>query len=146
MKKINMVFVLFLALSMMLTACGTSEPAATEVVKAPTEAPATTEAPAATEAPVEQPPCNKWDQITVDMIDQELCVYGVATSHEGQSRIDFSPEPNTFFVIDTQHYYPEMKEGVCLYTTGKIQVFDNQIPYIDITNIKIFKCEPWMEK
>jgi multiple sugar transport system substrate-binding protein len=58
MKKLLYVLSLLLIASMVLTACGGGQPAATEEAPAATEAPAE-EAPAATEAPAEEPSSDK---------------------------------------------------------------------------------------
>ncbi len=151
-KTILSLFAVLAAIVLLTLACGGSVPEAEEPQEVETEEAVETEAPepveteAPTEAPAQEPSCYRWDEVTLDMADSEVCVYGVAYSEQGQSRVDFSEEKNSFFLIDTTHYYPELGEGVCLYTTGMIQVFDGKIPYIDITNGKLYKCEPWMEE
>jgi len=84
MKKINVVLVLFLALSMALSACGGSAPApaATAAPVKPTEAPAKpaateapvkpTEAPAATEAPTEGLPRMDGNVAMTEQEDAEI--------------------------------------------------------------------------
>lgn len=119
-----------------------------EPVVQPSDTPRPTEPPPPTNTagPTETPPppsCYKWDQITLDMAGEEVCVYGVAYSHQGQSRIDFSPEKNTFFLIDTVYYYPELGAGVCVVAEQKVEVFDGKIPFMTI-NGDLYKCEPWM--
>jgi hypothetical protein len=104
--------------------------------------PTNTTAPTPTPPPPE-PSCYKWDQITLDMAGEVVCVYGEAFSHQGQSRIDFSPEKNSFFLIDTQYYYPNLSEGVCVVAEEKVEIFDNKIPFMTI-NGDLYKCEPWM--
>ena len=93
--------------------------------------------------PTQEPSCYKWDQITIDMAGEVVCVYGVATSHQGQSRIDFSPEKNSFFLIDSTYYYPNLSEGVCVVAEEEVEVFDGKIPFMTI-NGDLYKCEPWM--
>ena len=90
-----------------------------------------------------EPSCNRWDEITLDLAGQEVCVYGVAYSHQGQSRIDFSPEKNSFFLIDAVYYYPNLAEGSCVVAEEKVEIFDNKIPFMTIHG-KLYKCEPWM--
>jgi hypothetical protein len=80
------------------------------------------------------------------MAGETVCVYGKAYSHQGQSRIDFSPEKNTFFLIDPVYYYPDMAEGVCVAAEEKVEVFDKKIPFMTIHDGNLYKCEPWMEK
>lgn len=93
--------------------------------------------------PTQEPSCYKWDQITLDMAGEVACVYGVAFSHQGQSRIDFSPEKNSFFLIDSTYYYPNLAEGVCVVAEEEVEVFDGKIPFMTI-NGDLYKCEPWM--
>jgi len=124
-----------------------TEPAATETPlpsPTPTEVPPTV--PVETEPPTEETPsCYKWDQITIDMAGETVCVYGTAYSHAGQSRIDFSPEKNSFFLIDATYYYPELSEGVCIVAEEKVEIFDNKIPFMTL-NGDLYKCDPWMEE
>jgi hypothetical protein len=94
----------------------------------------------------ETPSCYRWDEITLEMAGETVCVYGKAYSHQGQSRIDFSPEKNTFFLIDPVYYYPDMAEGTCVVAEQKVEVFDKKIPFMTIKNGELYKCEPWMEE
>ena len=106
----------------------------------PTEAPP----PVETELPAtETPSCYKWDQITTDMEGEAVCVYGKAFSHQGQSRIDFSPEKNSFFLIDPVYYYPDLSDGVCVVAQEKVEVFENKIPFMTIQE-GLYECDPWM--
>lgn len=130
----------------------TSAPSATAVVLEPTSTstprPTNTPRPTSTTGPTktpEPPSCYKWDQITIDMAGQEVCVFGIAYSHQGRSRVDFSPEKNTFFLIDTVYYYPNLDKGSCIVAYQKVEVFDGKIPFMTI-NGDLFICEPWMEE
>jgi len=126
-----------------------SAPSATALVEpaaSNTPRPTNTARPTSTSGPTdtpEAPSCYKWDQITLDMAGEVLCVYGVAYSHQGQSRIDFSPEKNTFFLIDSVYYYPNLAEGSCVVAEEEVEVFDGKIPFMTI-NGKLYICEPWM--
>jgi hypothetical protein len=108
----------------------------------PTETAQPTGASLPTSTP-ESPSCVKWDQITLDMVGQVVCVYGVAYSHQGQSRIDFSPEKDSFFLIDMEYYYPELTEGSCVVAKQVVEVYDSRIPFMTL-NADLYKCEPWM--
>jgi hypothetical protein len=90
-----------------------------------------------------EPSCYRWDEITMDMAGEVVCVYGIAYSHQGQSRIDFSPDKNSFFLIDAIYYYPNLSEGSCVVAREKVEVFDHKIPFMTIRG-KLFKCDPWM--
>jgi len=94
----------------------------------------------------ETPSCYRGDEITLEMAGETVCVYGKAYSHQGQSRIDFSAEKNTFFLIDPVYYYPDMSEGVCVVAEEKVEVFDKKIPFMTIHDGNLYKCEPWMEE
>jgi hypothetical protein len=123
----------------------TPQPAAATNTPRPTDPPKPTNtiAPTLPPPPTEAPSCYKWDQITTAMAGEEVCVYGIAYSHQGQSRIDFSPEKNSFFLIDANYYYPNLAEGVCVVARQKVEVFDGKIPFMTI-NGDLYKCEPWM--
>jgi hypothetical protein len=107
--------------------------------------PTSTTAPTVPPPPPDDPLCYKWDQITLDMAGEEVCVYGVAYSHQGKSRIDFSPEKNSFFLIDANYYYPNLAEGVCVVAIQDVEVFDGKIPFMTI-NGDLKKCLDWMEE
>lgn len=111
----------------------------------PTEPPQPTDTaePPTLPPPTDTPSCYKWDQITLDMAGDTVCVYGIAFSHQGQSRIDFSPEKNSFFLIDATYYYPNLSEGACVVAEEELEIFDNKIPFMTI-NGDLYKCEPWM--
>lgn len=108
----------------------------------PTDTARPTPLPGPTDTP-EPPSCYKWDQVTRSMAGDFVCVYGTAYSHVGQSRIDFSPKPNTFFVIDPVYYYPELSAGSCVVVKGVIEVFSGGIPFITVRD-GLYKCESWM--
>lgn len=131
---------------------GQPAPLPTDVLPTITPVPpaVTTETPVPTQtsrplptATEEEPSCYRWDQVTTSMAGQVVCVYGVAYSHQGQSRIDFSPKPNTFFLIDTVYYYPNLEAGSCVVAEEMVEVFDGRIPFMTI-NGKLYNCEPWM--
>ncbi|MBN1452649.1 MAG: hypothetical protein JW963_16650 [Anaerolineales bacterium] len=160
MHKTSRVLVAVAAFLLLTLACSLSStpgnteepvsvPSATVVVEpaaSNTPRPTNTARPTSTSGPTdtpEPPSCYKWDQITLDMAGEVVCVYGVAFSHQGQSRIDFSPEKNSFFLIDTVYYYPNLSEGACVVAEEEVEVFDGKIPFMAI-NGKLYKCEPWM--
>lgn len=121
-----------------------TQPVATEPPPSPTKPPTDTPMPVETEPPTQETPsCYKWDQITLDMAGETVCVYGVAYSHAGQSRIDFSPEKNSFFLIDPTYYYPNLEAGVCVVAEEKVEIFDHKIPFMTL-NGGLYKCDPWM--
>ena len=159
---ISKVFVAGLVCLLLALACSTSAPTADEPTSVPSTTATTVVEPTATDTPrptntprptsttgptdtPEPPSCYKWDQITLDMAGQVVCVFGIAYSHQGQSRIDFSPEKNTFFLIDTVYYYPNLGKGSCVAAEEKVEVYDNKIPFMTI-NGELYICEPWMEE
>ena len=123
-----------------------TRPAATNTPR-PTDPPKPTDTtePTVPPPPQQEPSCYKWDQITLDMAGEEVCVYGVAFSHQGQSRIDFSPEKNSFFLIDSNYYYPNLAAGECIATIQEVEIFDGKIPFMTI-NGDLKHCLDWMEE
>lgn len=111
-------------------------PVATNTLE-PTSAPQPTDVP-------ETPSCYRWDEVTLAMAGEKVCVYGVAYSHQGQSRIDFSSARNSFFLIDPVYYYPNLSAGSCIVAEEVVEVFDGKIPFMTIKN-GLYKCEPWMQ-
>lgn len=124
----------------------TSPPPVDNDSSPPTQIPQPTQAIEPTNPPPvdQQPPsCYKWDQITLDMAGEKVCVYGVAYSEQGQHRLDFSPKKNSFFLIDPVYFYPNLSAGDCVIAEAKVEVFDGSIPFMTIKD-GLYKCEPWM--
>jgi hypothetical protein len=85
------------------------------------------------------PPCIAWNQVTVEMENQSICVQGEVLGHQddGQGmRWLFSYEPGTFFMrsstnwifADTKRWWPGAHR--CLVFTGPIHVAD-RVPWMD---------------
>lgn len=80
--------------------------------------------------------CIPWLLVTPQDEGKYLCVWGIVDGVYGlenqQTRIDFSPEPNTFFMVDPLHYYPDLGHGDCIASRDYIKVFDT-IPYMQVS-------------
>ncbi len=102
------------------------------------------------------PSCYRWDQITLAMQGQKICIQGIAAQvypvyGAAQTRVNFTTVPNTFFLVSTEYifYYwdngtrHDLAVGDCVQATGTIDVFEgsqHQIPYMLITNL--YHCRP----
>lgn len=91
--------------------------------------------------------CIRWSQVTRNHVGRKICVYGksyaIYYTDEASTRINFTSEPNTFFLYDPNYIYPDLKEGDCVVAEEYIQLFDNNIPYMAVSDL--YFCESWMK-
>jgi hypothetical protein len=100
-------------------------------------------------------PCYDWSQITLDMAGEIVCVEGTVAQVYSQgstsSRINFTPMPNTFFLVSTEKVFyiwengkrNDLAVGDCIQATETVNVFDDglhQIPYMQISSLS--RCSP----
>jgi len=114
----------------------------------PTTAPTSTRIPTKIKTPtVQESNCIHWSQITSSMAGRKICIYGIVDSiyntNESSTRMKFSSQPNTFFLYDVNYVYPDLKEGDCVSAEEVLQLYDNKIPYMEIS--ELYKCESWMK-
>ena len=112
-----------------------------------TSVPVPTRVPTKVKTPTPSPPnCFLWNEITSAMNGRKVCVYGtvysVYNTKETSTRIEFSPQPNTFFLYNVNHVYPDLNKGDCVAAEEVVQLISN-IPYMEISNL--YKCESWMK-
>ena len=119
------------------------------VVSIPTARVAQDALPTSTPRPRPTPthkPCLRWDRIRPSMRGDEVCVYGIVQSlystNETWTRIQFTDEPNRFFVSSTLYIFPDLKAGDCFQANGTVQTYDF-IPYLETD--ELYYCEAWME-
>jgi len=83
-------------------------------------------------------PCPQWDQVTLEMAGQAICVRGIIRridiSRTG-SHWDFADNRTGFFAVSSYlGWHPitgkDMSVGDCVAITGVIQVLSNGRPYI----------------
>lgn len=145
----------WLLLLLVLGACSTApaEPTATPTLPpSPTLAPsATAPQPSATPTATPRPTlldergfedCVRWDTITAEHIDQEMCVYGVASAVTGEQNVyengvlqdssgnyhvHFSEDTNElsshFRVASFSYYYEGVKTGDCVAVIGIVRSY-----------------------
>lgn len=90
--------------------------------------------------------CRKWNEIAITMEGKSLCAYGVVTRIEefdGAWQVRFG-DRTQFFLAAGAHWFPEIKEGDCIYTTREILSSSERVPYMNIDNALIYSCESWM--
>lgn len=91
--------------------------------------------------------CIHWSNVDSYPVGQRLCVYGIideiSSSNQVSTRIDFTAEPNTFFIYDANYVYPDLKEGDCVVADERLQLFDNRIPFMSVSDLYV--CESWMK-
>ena len=79
--------------------------------------------------------CLPWHKVSKSYDEKEICIYGdivkIYNTKEAATRIKFSDEPNTFFLIDLDNVYPELKIGDCVQARGVVQMQSN-IPFIKV--------------
>jgi len=97
--------------------------------------------------------CTHWSEISARMNGQTVCVYGtiyqITTSRETFTRIEFTDQPNTFFLYSVDWYFYDkdtgknIAAGDCLSFTGKVATITG-VPYISMGHDLPYFCEPWM--
>lgn len=87
--------------------------------------------------------CNHWTQISIDDVNKDLCVYGVANNtytSEGIYYITFGKDPGDFYLISYDGWF-EGVEGNCVMIDGVIQKL-GQAPVIVIgVNDELYHCK-----
>jgi len=81
--------------------------------------------------------CLRWDEVDESMVGEEVCVFGnvrsIASSDEKATRIEFSDEPNTFFLLGSQYSFTDLREGDCIVVQDTVLNFGT-VPYMNIGN------------
>jgi|YelNatPaOPRAMG01_1025707.scaffolds.fasta_scaffold75292_1 hypothetical protein len=114
----------------------------------PTSTPLPTHVPTKIKTPTAQASnCIHWSQISTSMEGRKICIYGKVESiyktNETSTRIKFTSQPNSFFLYNVNFIYPDLKVGDCVLADEVLQLYDNKIPYMEIS--ALYKCEPWMK-
>jgi RNA polymerase subunit RPABC4/transcription elongation factor Spt4 len=91
------------------------------------------------------PECISWENVTLDMVGETLCVYGDLKRWFQVTDIPyvaiFSEDPGTFAFIDREQTYPQFRPGMCITAQGVIEDMRSTRPFIDVMqNLK--ECEP----
>ncbi len=96
-------------------------------------------------------PCLRWDQITLGMVGQTICVRGIirnitlyVQAKRWQSHWDFTDNRTGFFATSSYLGWhtitgKDMSVGDCVAITGKIQILSNSRPYIYWGTNSIYK-------
>jgi len=117
-------------------------PSPTVVVSVPTRIPTKGKTPTPS-----APPCIRWDKVTASMEGRKVCVYGavynIYNTNETATRIEFTSQPNTFFLYDANYIYPDLRQGDCVAAEEVVQLYDNKIPYMSVSGLYV--CETWMK-
>lgn len=121
----------------------TPTPFPTPAVSAPTRVPIKVKTPTSS-----APPCIRWDKVTISMEGQKVCVYGVVdnfyNTNETATRIKFTSEPNTFFLHAANKISKDFKQGECVAAVEVVQIYDNKIPYMSVSDSDLLACESRM--
>jgi len=102
-----------------------------------TSAPTYRLVPTATNRPPTNPfttsSCTWWYDINSSDIGKTMCVKGVVYSitgnneTSGMARIYLKNSASMFYFADDAHYYPDLKEGLCIASTGSISVNNSNV-------------------
>lgn len=88
--------------------------------------------------------CYRWDEIDVSMLGKEVCVFGIVQSNTSTSeiatRIEFSDEPNSFFLLSSQYSFPDVRRGDCVQAIDVVLSFESVL-YMNILD-SLYSCEP----
>jgi hypothetical protein len=90
--------------------------------------------------------CIPWNEVSLEDVGRELCVYGVVKRWFAVEDIPFvaifSEEPETFAFIDRTITYP-MVQGTCVAAVGTVELMRGTRPFIDVAN-KLEACSEEM--
>ncbi len=83
-------------------------------------------------------PCIRWNQVTVGMNGQTVCVYGIIKSLNG-TRYKFSDSPNTFFLYSVYEIQSTvtgktLAPGECVRLTDTIRI-EQDVPYMNVDDL-----------
>lgn len=114
----------------------------------PTRPPATrTPRPAATPTESAREACLRWDEVTLEVNGQDVCVFGVVQSvhsvQGGWTRITFTDKPNQFFMHSFGYAFEGLAAGSCVAAYGKVE-FGKSTPSMDVGG-NLYHCEEWMK-
>ncbi|MBN1304959.1 MAG: DnaJ domain-containing protein [Anaerolineales bacterium] len=156
---IIVVIVVFTILICIATMCSSKSETAPVI---PTNIPRSTSRPTSTivpSTPTFSSPsdvgCIEWMNIDTNLLEEEICVFGkisdITNNQKSITRIEFSTEPNTFFVYSSTSNFIEtlinsnLNIGDCFYSIGKLGILEGVL-YMDIDKGKDFgSCDSLME-
>lgn len=92
--------------------------------------------------------CIRWTQISLDVVGEKVCVYGkvrhiIYSTKQNGNLIKFSNPSKTFSLYNEKNLYPSLKINDCIAAEEVLQLSDDQIPYMVIS--ELYKCASWME-
>jgi hypothetical protein len=81
--------------------------------------------------------CILWNEVSLEDVGRELCVYGVVKRWFAVEDIPFvaifSEEPETFYFIDRTTTYPRVR-GTCVMAVGTVELMRGTRPFIDVAD------------
>ncbi len=88
--------------------------------------------------------CLSWDKVNSSMVSKDVCVFGdvifVDSSSEIATRIEFSNEPNTFFLLSSEYTFPDLRIGDCVQAQGVILTYEDVL-YLNVRE-NLYRCNP----
>lgn len=81
--------------------------------------------------------CHRWDEITIDMEDDGVCVYGEVVEKyiwNESTRLNFSKEQDTFFIQTDNQDFLLIESGDCIQATGIVIVWDKFV-YLEVDKV-----------
>ncbi len=142
-------FSLFSSLSSQpINSPSSSESSSVAPIKALTPKPIPTRTPVVIKTPTGSVSnCIHWSKVNSNLVGRRICVFGtvydISSTNQVATRIEFTSEPNTFFIYDANYVYSDLKEGDCVAAEELLQLFDNRIPFMAVSDLYI--CESWMK-
>jgi hypothetical protein len=89
------------------------------------------------------PGCTWWYRISDADVGETVCVQGIVdaitgnTETGGDTRIYFRDLPALFYFFDDAHYYPDLKTGQCVASTGPISINEDKVLFMRIDSLRI---------
>ena len=115
-----------------------------KVLPTSTSTPQPEDTPTAT-AIIATPTCLQWDQISLDDVGREVCVYGQIKRWFSTGDVAFfaifSEDSDAFALLDYRASYPEVKPGTCVMVEGIIELLRSGRPSIELNGTIQFCSE-----
>jgi hypothetical protein len=87
--------------------------------------------------------CVSWEKVDVSYSGKTICVQGIVRQIETTStwtKLQFSGNPELFYLIDDKFNYPGLTTGTCITAKGLVQLTTSNVPFMK-PNGSVSECK-----